>query len=154
LFPLIGSFSITGECQTSRRAVSSKACRLKLSQEMIAFAHRIMRGKKEKPSEPTPTIQVGIDHRVPSYIKAEVDKNPEVEEGGKYIGYVLPALDPRLEALGFDRRMQAIVILDFLPSGPNATRTSVELQPDGEYQERLFRQIEQIDPDIEHVGTW
>src|SRR5206468_1732528 len=33
-------------------------------------------------------------------------------------------------------------------------RTEVELQPDGEYQERLFRQVEQVDHEIEHVGTW
>ena len=121
---------------------------------MIAFAHRIMGRKKRKPSKPEPNIQFGMDRRVLSYMTSELTKNPHVEEGGKYIGYLLPTSDSRLEQLGFDASVEAIVISDFLPSGPNAKRTSIELQPDGEYQERLFRQIEQIDRDVEHVGTW
>jgi hypothetical protein len=89
-----------------------------------------------------------------SDIAAEVAKNPLVEEGGKYVGHLLAASDSRLQKFGLDHSMPAILIADFLPSGPNAIRTAVELQPDGEYQERLFRQLEQFDREIEHVGTW
>jgi hypothetical protein len=53
-----------------------------------------------------------------------------------------------------DDERAAFVVTDFLPSGPNAVRTAVELQPDGEYQERLFRQLERFDPAVEHLGTW
>ncbi len=99
-------------------------------------------------------IQVGLDRRVLSYITEELGKNPHVEEGGKYVGYLLPASDSRLRDCGFDPKAQVMVITDFLPSGPNATRTAVELQPDGEYQEKLFRHAEKMDHEIEHVGTW
>jgi hypothetical protein len=99
-------------------------------------------------------IQLGLDRRVLSYITNELGKNPNVEEGGKYVGYLLPASDSRLRDYGFDPSAQVMVITDFLPSGPNATRSAVELQPDGEYQERLFRQVEKMDREIEHVGTW
>jgi len=99
-------------------------------------------------------IQVGLDRRVLSYITAELAKNPRVEEGGKYVGYLLAASDSRLKDFDLDPEAPAMVVTDFLPSGPNAMRTAVELQPDGEYQEKLFRQVEQMDPVIEHVGTW
>lgn len=99
-------------------------------------------------------MQVGLDRRVLSYITAELVKNLQVEEGGKYVGHLLAGSDSRLHGFGFEPDAPAMVITDFLPSGPNATRTAVELQPDGEYQEKLFRQIEQFDPEIEHIGTW
>jgi hypothetical protein len=76
-----------------------------------------------------------------------------VEEGGKYVGYILKNGDPLLESIG-SRAKRAIAIVDFLPSGPNAVRTAVELMPDGPYQEVLFRELEKRDAEIEHVGTW
>ena len=99
-------------------------------------------------------VQVAFDERVLAYITAELMKWPNVEDGGKYVGYLLPVDAPQLRALDLDRAQAAFVVTDFLPSGPNAIRTAVELQPDGEYQERLFRQLERLDPEIEHLGTW
>lgn len=99
-------------------------------------------------------MQFAIDRQVVSYIITELGKNPQVEEGGKHIGYLLEAGDPALMVLGLEANTPAMVVTDFLPSGPNAIRTAVELQPDGEYQERLFRRLEQMDSAIEHVGTW
>lgn len=99
-------------------------------------------------------MQFAIDRRVVSYIVTELGKNPQVEEGGKHVGYLLEAEDPALNVLGLDAKLPATVITDFLPSGPNAIRTAGELQPDGEFQERLFRQLERMDSAIEHVGTW
>ncbi len=122
---------------------------------MIASVQRIMKRRRAKPSERLKLeIQVAIDRRVLSYVIAELSKNPQVEEGGKYIGHLLPASDSRLDGFGFVQSARVMVISDFLPSGPNATRTAVELQPDGEYQEKLFRQIEELDREIEHLGTW
>lgn len=95
-----------------------------------------------------------FDRNVPSHILAELSKRRDVEEGGKYVGYLLNASDRRLEGLGLGDGATAVVITDFLPSGPNATRTAVELQPDGEYQEALFRRLEAVDSAIEHLGTW
>lgn len=99
-------------------------------------------------------IEVLFDQCVFSYMVDELRKFPDLEEGGKYIGYLFEPGDPRLEKWGVNRRAQAIVITDFLPSGPNATRSAVELRPDGDFQEMLFRQAEQVDHAIEHVGTW
>src|SRR2546429_4775096 len=83
----------------------------------------------------------------------ELSKNPSVEEGGKYVGCLMKTDDPLLERIG-SRAKQAIVIVDFLPSGPKAKRTSVELMPDGPYQDVLFQRMVRLDPAIEHVGTW
>lgn len=99
-------------------------------------------------------VQIALDRRVLEFITAELQKFPLVEEGGKYVGYLLPPSSPKLRDLGLKSDVPALVVTDFLPSGPNAVRTAVELQPDGEYQESLFRRIERIDPDVEHLGTW
>ncbi len=98
-------------------------------------------------------VEVLFDRRIFDYMLHELSKNPSVEEGGKYVGYLLKTGDPLLARIG-SRSKQVIVIVDFLPSGPNAVRSAVELMPDGDYQEALFREIEQRDDAIEHVGTW
>jgi hypothetical protein len=98
-------------------------------------------------------VEVLFDRRVFDYMIGELSKDLSVEEGGKYVGYLLQTGDRLLERIG-SRARRAIVIVDFLPSGPNAVRTAVELMPDGPYQEALFREIERLDPAIEHVGTW
>ncbi len=100
------------------------------------------------------SVQVAFDRRVLQNIVVELAKSPSVEEGGKYVGYLLPQDMPELRALGLDQARPALIVTDFLPSGPNAVRTAVELQPDGDYQERLFRQLEQQDSAIEHLGSW
>ena len=61
-------------------------------------------------------MQVGLDRQVRSYILAELAKNPQVEEGGKYVGYLLSPADSRLQGLGFMPNTPAMVITDFLPS--------------------------------------
>jgi hypothetical protein len=99
-------------------------------------------------------MQIAFDQRVIDYIAVELKKSPDVEEGGKYVGYLLRERHPQLKPLGLDPRRPATIITDFLPSGPNAVRTAVELQPDGEYQEALFRRLEAVDSSIEHLGTW
>ena len=99
-------------------------------------------------------VQVALDRGVLGYVAEELSMSPRAEEGGKYIGYLLPEKSPQLRDLGLEPSRLALVVTDFLPSGPNAVRTAVELQPDGEYQESLFRRAEAIDPEIEHLGTW
>jgi hypothetical protein len=99
-------------------------------------------------------VEILFDRNVFSYILDELHKRPGVEEGGKYIGYIFKPGDSHLEKFQVNSRAQTIVITDFLPSGPRAVRTSVEFMPDGEYQEALFRRAEQLDPTIEHLGTW
>jgi len=93
--------------------------------------------------------EVVFDRHVSEYIIDELQRYPTSEEGGKYIGYV----DLNPQSRGRDRNYR-VVITDFLPGGPNAKRTAVEFLPDGEFQERLFRQAESRDRNIEHLGSW
>ena len=95
-----------------------------------------------------------MDRNVLGYITSDVAKSPDAEEGGKFVGYLLRSHNTELQAIGLDPETPALVVTDYLPSGPNAVRSAVELLPDGEYQERLFRQIEGLDSDIEHLGSW
>ncbi|MCH8151401.1 MAG: hypothetical protein IH830_03395 [Planctomycetes bacterium] len=95
-----------------------------------------------------------MDRNVLGYITADVAKSPDAEEGGKFVGYLLGSHNTELQAIGLNPETPALVVTDYLPSGPNAVRSAVELLPDGEYQERLFRQIEGLDSDIEHLGSW
>ncbi len=99
-------------------------------------------------------VQIFFDRSVFSYIVTELQKHPETEDGGKYVGYVISASDSRLREVDAKADTPAIVITDFLPGGPKALRTAVEFVPDGEFQETLFRRLEQLEPAIEHVGTW
>ena len=98
-------------------------------------------------------VEVLFDQRLFDYMLQELSKDLSVEEGGKYLGYLIKAGDPLHERIG-SRTPHAIVIVDFLPSGPNAKRTAVELMPDGPYQDALFQRMVRLDPAIEHVGTW
>jgi hypothetical protein len=93
--------------------------------------------------------EVAFDRQVFEYITYELQRYPTSEEGGKYIGYV----DLNPQSSGRDRNYR-VIITDFLPGGPNAKRTAVEFLPDGEFQERLFRQAESRDRNIEHLGSW
>lgn len=88
-------------------------------------------------------VSVLMDRHVPAFILEELAKYPHSEEGGKYLGFVEN-----------DGGATRIVITDFLPGGPHAKRTRVEFLPDGDFQERLFRQAERLDHRVEHLGSW
>jgi hypothetical protein len=98
---------------------------------------------------PPSNCEIVFDRHIFDYILYELQRYPASEEGGKYVGYI--ELANRNRAKDRDYR---VVITDFLPGGPNATRTAVEFLPDGEFQERLFREAERRDHNVEHVGTW
>jgi hypothetical protein len=93
--------------------------------------------------------EVAFDRHVFEYIIHELQRYPTSEEGGKYIGYI--DLDP--QSRGRDRNYR-VIITDFLPGGPHAKRTTVEFLPDGDFQEKLFRQAESRDRNVEHLGSW
>ena len=116
--------------------------------------HTMARHRPKRRTQALLDVQVALDRRVLGYVAEELSMSPRAEEGGKYIGYLVAEQSPRLQNLGLDMIRPALVVTDFLPSGPNAVPTAVELQPDGEYQESLFRSAETIDPEIEHLGTW
>lgn len=47
-----------------------------------------------------------------------------------------------------------IDVSGIIDPGPKARRSPVMLFQDGEHQEKIFRKIEEHNPDIEHLGTW
>jgi hypothetical protein len=47
-----------------------------------------------------------------------------------------------------------IEVTGVLEPGPNAQRSPTYFLQDGEHQERLFRSIEAIHPEVEHLGNW
>lgn len=65
------------------------------------------------------------------------------ETGGRLIGTYHPNGDSIL-----------IKVAGVLPAGPNAQRSPTFFQQDGNYQEQLFRAIEQAHPEVEHLGNW
>ncbi len=67
-----------------------------------------------------------------------------VEVGGKFLGRIK-------KRSGNNTHMQ---IETFIDSGPGVDQSGAHIIPDAEYQEALFRVIETIDPDIDHIGSW
>lgn len=51
-------------------------------------------------------------------------------------------------------RQLHISVNGVIEPGPNAQRTQTYFKQDGEYQEKVFRQVEDHVPDIEHLGNW
>ena len=47
-----------------------------------------------------------------------------------------------------------VCVTGLLPAGPNAERTATFFLQDGNYQEKLFRAIEEYHPAVEHLGNW
>lgn len=73
----------------------------------------------------------------------ECDQYDTDETGGRLIGYY------HEKGARYD-----IQVLGVIPPGPNAQRSPTSFFQDGEYQERVFRSIEENHPKIEHLGNW
>jgi len=73
----------------------------------------------------------------------ECDLYDSHETGGRLIGTY------RKDGNHFD-----INLLGVIGPGPQAQRSAVFFQQDGEYQEKVFRQIEAKHADVEHLGNW
>lgn len=73
----------------------------------------------------------------------ECDQFDDDETGGRVLGSY------RREGEKLHLDIQALI-----DSGPRARRSAVSFFQDGDYQERVFRQIEARHPHIEHLGNW
>lgn len=73
----------------------------------------------------------------------DCDQFDEDETGGRILG-----------TYKHERDKLYIDIQALIDSGPRARRSAVSFFQDGEYQERVFRQIESRHPHIEHLGNW
>ncbi len=73
----------------------------------------------------------------------ECDRYNVDETGGRILG-TYNAAGNRL----------SLTVNGVIEPGPNAQRTQTYFKQDGEYQEKVFRQIEDHLPSIEHLGNW
>ncbi len=73
----------------------------------------------------------------------ECDGFDQDETGGRVIG-----------TFEEHRGKLAIQVTGIIEAGPQARRSAVSFFQDGEYQERVFRKIEDHHPEIEHLGNW
>jgi hypothetical protein len=87
------------------------------------------------------TIEIYAD--VIRRIFAECNRFNEHETGGALIGFYEVAANSDL----------SITVAGVIDAGPNTHRTAVSLFTDGEYQEKVFRQIEARNPKVEHLGN-
>jgi len=73
----------------------------------------------------------------------ECDRYNVDETGGRILGTYKNA-----------GRQLGISVSGVIEPGPAAQRTQTYFKQDGEYQEKIFRKVEDLVPDIEHLGNW
>jgi hypothetical protein len=73
----------------------------------------------------------------------ECDRYDVDETGGRILG--------TYTSLG---RKLGISVSGVIEPGPNAQRSQTYFKQDGEYQEKVFREIEERVPALEHLGNW
>ena len=73
----------------------------------------------------------------------ECDRYEAKETGGRILG-----------TYESKRNDLALNVNGIIEPGPNTSRTASFLQQDGIYQERVFREIEEREPSVEHLGNW
>lgn len=90
-----------------------------------------------------PTFSVSMASGALESIFDECDQYEIDETGGRLIGsYRQKGTEYEIEVLGV------------IAPGPNAQRSPTSFFQDGEYQERVFRSIEEKHPKIRHLGNW
>ena len=88
-------------------------------------------------------VCVSISRGVLEGIYDECDRYKVDETGGRIIGTY------KQKGPHYD-----IQVSGMLGPGPNADRSPTSFFQDGEHQEKMFREIEEKHPDIEHLGNW
>src|SRR5437588_7523241 len=90
-----------------------------------------------------PKVDISMPKKALEAIYDECDRHDVDETGGRIIGmYEKKGRDYDIEVLGV------------IPPGPNARRSPTSFFQDGEYQEQIFRSIEENYPNIRHLGNW
>ena len=90
-----------------------------------------------------PPVSVSIARAALDLIYDECDRYNVDETGGRLIGTY------QRKGAHFEVSVSAVI-----GPGPNAQRSSTSFFQDGEYQEKVFREIESRHPAIEHLGNW
>lgn len=73
----------------------------------------------------------------------ECDRYDADETGGRILGTYQES-----------RNELAITVSGIIEPGPDTRRTGTFLKQDGAWQEQVFRQVEEREPSIEHLGNW
>jgi proteasome lid subunit RPN8/RPN11 len=90
-----------------------------------------------------PNVTVSIPIKALEAIFDECDRFPADETGGRILG-----------TYNKRRKEYQIDVLGVIGPGPNAQRSATTFFQDGEYQERVFRDVEKEYPYVEHLGNW
>jgi hypothetical protein len=77
---------------------------------------------------------------------------PHDEEGGILVGHI--DYDSWNPLGSFRKPLPSVQVLDFIPSGPRTTRSSVSLYSDLEFQEYEFDRLSELDSQVKHLGSW
>jgi hypothetical protein len=91
----------------------------------------------------TDKVRLSIPKAALITIFDECDGFDQDETGGRIIG-----------TFEQNRDKLAIQVTGIIEAGPQARRSAVSFFQDGEYQEKVFRKIEDHHPEIEHLGNW
>ena len=100
--------------------------------------HKMFRAKRH----PAP-FTLEISKAALELIFDDCDKFDADETGGRLLGTYQRKGD-----------QYKVCVTGLLPAGPNAERTATFFLQDGNYQEKLFRAIEESHPEVEHLGNW
>ncbi|MXW07644.1 MAG: hypothetical protein F4X56_08690 [Gammaproteobacteria bacterium] len=89
------------------------------------------------------SIRLEISAGVLQSVFDECDRYDHHETGGRLVGH-------------YELKNDTLVVQanGLLPAGPKAKRSQTSFFQDGEFQTRMFRQLEEQDPTIEHLGNW
>jgi len=88
-------------------------------------------------------IKLVIPRRALEVVFEECDRYDADETGGRVLG--------TYETHG---RGLAIYVNGIIEPGPSAQRTATYFKQDGAHQERVFREVEERHPTVEHLGNW
>ena len=90
-----------------------------------------------------PNVSISIAKEALESIFDECDRYDIDETGGRLVGNY-----------SHGRGRSDVQVLAVIPAGPKARRSPTSLFQDGEYQEEVFRSIEEVHPEVEHLGSW
>ena len=88
-------------------------------------------------------IRLEITRGVLESVFDECDRYDQDETGGRVLGHY-----------AVENGTLLVRANGVIPPGPKARRSRTSFFQDGEYQTKIFRQLEARDPTIEHLGNW
>ncbi len=88
-------------------------------------------------------VQLIIPRSAIEAVFDECDRYDADETGGRLLGTFVE-----------DKGSLRITVSGVIEPGPRTQRSAVYLKQDGNYQEQVFRQVEEKIPSVEHLGNW